>query len=402
MGRKRWAGLAIFFFLFILGYKITQNPFAPDVGTPGFIVPDNPIPVNMSQAKIPEGGLVKNELMENRFLHLPPGFEIKVYSSGLGGARLMALDKNGDLFLSQTKKGRISVLQDLDNDGMSDGITVFIDGLNQPHGIAFKGDWLYVAENDRVVRIKDSDNDLRADLMETIIENLPSGGIHFTRTIGFGPDGNLYISVGSSCNVCEDDPRRAAILQYDKKGGSEKVYASGLRNSVGFVWNKNTGEMHATDNGRDLLGDDIPPDEVNIIRDGGHYGWPYCLGQNIPDPKYGDDSRCMDKEPPLVEFQAHSAPLGLRFYDEREFPERYEGNLFVAYHGSWNRREPTGYKVVSINFDEATPRVEDFIIGWLTEDGEKWGRPVDILFDEGGMFISDDFSGTVYKVEYMG
>ncbi len=340
--------------------------------------------------------------LEGRMLRLPPGFKISAYASGLGNARFMALDDGGNIYLSQPKEGKISVLRDKDGDGVADEIVVYAEGLNLPHGLAFDGDWLYVAENDKVERLRDEDGDLRADKKELIVGNIPGPGGHYTRTIGFGPDDKMYVSVGSSCNVCEDDPRRAAILQYDKDGGNEKIFSRGLRNSVGFVWHPSTGEMWATDNGRDWLGDDLPPDEINVVEEDEHYGWPYCYGQRIPDPKFDDPAFCTTTEPPAVELQAHSAPLGLRFYEGDIFPEEYRGNLFVAYHGSWNREVPTGYKVVRIRFHEGKPVVEDFIVGWLVGE-EKWGRPVDILVGkDGSMYISDDHAGVVYRVRYEG
>jgi glucose/arabinose dehydrogenase len=412
MSAGRWIIPAILLLLFLMFAKDIFGPFAPNIGTPGLLAPDQPTPMETPRVLEPEGGLIAQRLevpnrwsdsrFDGRELFLPSGFEISLYASGLSGARFMALDSQGKIYLSQTGEGKISVVSDSDLDGVADDVITFAESLNKPHGLAFDEDWLYVAENDRVVRMRDIDGDYRADQTETVITGLPSGGGHFTRTLGIGPDGKIYVSVGSSCNVCEDDARRAAVLQFEKDGSSEKVFASGLRNSVGFVWHPETGEMYATDNGRDLLGDDLPPEEINIVVEGGNYGWPYCYGQRIADPKYGDSSKCADTLPPFVELQAHSAPLGLRFYEAGMFPERYQGALFVAYHGSWNRREPTGYKLVSIHFNGEAPIVEDFIVGWLVDDG-KWGRPVDILIaDDGSIIMSDDSGGALYRVTYEG
>jgi glucose/arabinose dehydrogenase len=236
---------------------------------------------------------------------------------------------------------------------------------------------------------------------ETVISGLPSGG-HGTRTIGFGPDGKLYLAIGSSCNVCEeDDERRAAILRFNADGSDQELYASGLRNTVGFTWNPMNGELWGVDNGRDGLGDDLPPEEVNNILQGKNYGWPYCYGSWQVDPEFEDDRQqarfCEATEPPLVEMQAHSAPLGLRFLSDPAWPAAWQGNLFIAFHGSWNRSVPTGYKVVRVDREG---RVEDFITGWLDEDsGDAWGRPVDILFANNRMYISDDSSGSIYMVQ---
>jgi len=412
MSKWRWTILSLALITFIAVIWFVKTPFAPDFGTPDLLAPDTVTPQSTPPVFQPAGGLHPQPLQvparwsdsqfDGRKLNLPTGFEASVYATGVTGARFMAYDNDGALYVTQTREGKISAVIDSDSDGAADEIIIYAEDLNQPHGLAFQGGWLYVAENDRVIRMRDTDGDYRADDRETVITGLPSGGGHFTRTIGFGPDNLIYVSVGSSCNICEDDPRRAAILRYNRDGTGEEVYASGLRNSVGFVWHPKTGEMFASDNGRDLLGDDLPPEEINIVSEGGDFGWPYCYGQNTPDPKYNDPSKCIDTLPPFVELQAHSAPLGLRFYTGQGFPEKYGGALFVTYHGSWNRREPTGYKIVSIHFDGGAPVVEDFATGWLV-GGEKWGRPVDIIVaGDGAMIVSDDFGGTLYRVAYKG
>ena len=335
---------------------------------------------------------------------LPPDFEIELFAPNLGPVRFMASGPSGTVFVSVPRAGRILALPDRDGDGAADTTIVFAVGLNLPHGLAFRDGDLYVAETDGVVRLRDQDGDLRADDRETIIEGLPADGGHWTRTLGFGPDGKLYVSIGSSCNVCiEEDPRRAAIVQYDPDGTGARIYATGLRNSVGIAWHPETGEMWATDNGRDWLGDDQPPDEINIVGDGGFYGWPYCYGQSIVDPEYGDLDRCAAARSSAVELQAHSAPLGLAFYTGMQFPDVYQGDLFVAYHGSWNRSVPTGYKVVRVRMVEGTPvEVEDFATGWLRE-GTAWGRPVDILvWTDGSLLASDDRAGAIYRIRYTG
>mgnify|MGYP001587956624 CR=1 FL=1 len=334
-----------------------------------------------------------------RSIYLPEGFQINIYAAGLDGARFMTVGPEGDIYLSEMGAGRIVVLPDRDGDGVADDAITYADGLDRPHGLAFYNGSLYAAETGRVLRLPDADGDLRADLQEVIIPDLPARGGHITRTIGFGPDGMLYVSVGSSCNVCEDDPRRAAILRFTPDGRNEEVYAPGLRNAVGFLWRPGTGELWATDNGRDMLGDDIPPDEVNIVAQGRHYGWPYCYGDRVADPAFDRAEFCEGTEPPLVKLQAHSAPLGLRFYTGIKFPEEYRGDLFVALHGSWNRRVPTGYKVVRVRLSDP-PTVEDFATGWLV--GERaWGRPVDILVGkDGALYVSDDYAGAVYRISY--
>jgi len=235
------------------------------------------------------------------------------------------------------------------------------------------------------------------------------GGGHFTRTLKFGPDDRLYVSIGSSCNVCvEKDERRAAIYTLNRDGSDFKKFASGLRNTVFFDWSYVDGRMWGTDMGRDLLGDDIPPDEINILEEGKNYGWPNCFGKNIHDTNFDKNvyiqDPCLDKTPPVVEMQAHSAPLGLAFVPEEGWPEDFWYDLIVAFHGSWNRSVPTGYKLVRIKLDaqgnyEGT---EDFVTGWL-QGNSALGRPVDILIQSGGtMFVSDDKAGVIYKISYTG
>ena len=344
------------------------------------------------------------------FIELPENFEINIfadldvssiaYPGPNAGPRFMAF-KNGILYLSVSKQGKVVALPDTNKDGKADEIVIVIDNLNNPHGLAFYEDWLYIAEEDKVIRIKDANNDLvyESKTLEIVVDNLPKGG-HWTRTIKIF-NGSLYLSVGSSCNVCnEKDNRRAAISKCSLEGDCE-IFASGTRNAVGFVFHPVTNEIYATENSRDRIGEDIPPDEINIIKENGNYGWPYCYGNNIPDP-FGKDipaSLCIGKEPSFIDLQAHSAPLGMAFYFGQQFPQEYEGKLFVAYHGSWNRKVPTGYKIVVI--DVESKEVKDFATGWLTDKFKVLGRPVDVIVDEeGSLFVSDDNAGLVYKIIY--
>jgi len=239
--------------------------------------------------------------------------------------------------------------------------------------------------------------------LEVLINDLPTGG-HFTRTIKVR-NNSLFISIGSSCNVCyEKDERRAAIIRCDLNGTGCRVFARGLRNAVGFIFHPVTGKMYSTDNGRDWLGENLPPDEINLVEDGKNYGWPVCYGKNIHDTDFDKNvyirNPCMEpfEMPSLVDLQAHSAPLGLAFYYGNSFPQEYRGDLFVAYHGSWNRLEPTGYKIVSIDMDTFT--VKDFATGWLDGTNVR-GRPVDIIVaDDGSLLVSDDNAGKIYRIYY--
>lgn len=344
---------------------------------------------------------------------LPEGFNIEVFADDLGessfstpgpnpGARFMMM-KDGVLFVTITNQDRVVALQDTNNDGKSDSMTTVIEGLNSPHGIDFSDGWFYIAEEHRVIRAQDTNGDLV--LEENTIEHLvdlPSGEGHFTRTVKIH-NGTMFISVGSSCNVCfEDDDRRASILVCNIDGSECETFASGLRNAVGFVFHPETGEMYATENGRDFLGDDLPPDEINVVQLGRDYGWPICYGKNIHDTNFDKNvyirDPCADKVSSLVDLQAHSAPLGLAFYFGNNFPQDYVGDLFVAYHGSWNRNDPTGYKIARVDME--TLEVSDFATGWL-QNNNVLGRPVDIVVaDDGSMFVSDDNAGKIYRIFY--
>jgi glucose/arabinose dehydrogenase len=241
--------------------------------------------------------------------------------------------------------------------------------------------------------------------IEVVIDDLPSGG-HNTRTVLFSPDWRwLYVSIGSSCNVCiEEDPRRAAIMRYTPDGGDEIIFAKGLRNAVGITFRPETGELWATNNGRDWLGDNEPPETVYHVQQGDDAGWPRCHAGRIVDPDFGESGACRGVSAPEIEMQAHSAPLGLTFYTGQQFPEAYRGDLFIAFHGSWNRTVPTGYKVVRVPMQGGTPgAVEDLAVGWLRDDGSQWGRPVDLVTgSDGSLYVSDDGEGRIYRIYYTG
>jgi glucose/arabinose dehydrogenase len=344
-------------------------------------------------------------------LKLPPGFSIGIFARGLQGARVLALDPGGNLLVSLTSQGRVVALPDTNGDGVADAVVTVLDGLNQPHGLAFEpgeDPRLYVAETDQVAAY-DYDPLLLTATYQQKIADLPPGGRHFTRSLLFLPaarDHRLLISVGSSCDACEEsDPHRAKILAADADGGELSTFASGLRNSVFMAVHPLSKLVWATEMGRDDLGDNWPPDEINIILEGSHYGWPYCYGKRLHDDKCDPTGThrefCKDTIPSFIDVPAHSAPLGLAFFPP-EWPQEFRHDLLVAYHGSWNRAVPTGYKVVRYKLDAAGNfvDVEDFITGWLTPQGAL-GRPVDILITPSGViYISDDQAGVVYRVVY--
>ena len=314
-------------------------------------------------------------------MKLPPGFAISIFAREVKGARVLALDPNGNLLVSLTSQGRVVALPDKNDDGVADAVVTVLDGLNKPHGLAFGPEEqprLYVAETGRVAAF-DYDPERLTATSEQKIADLPPGGRHFTRSLRFLPgarDRRLLISVGSSCDACEEeDPRHAKILAVDvEDGGDPETFASGLRNSVFMAVHPRSKHVWATEMGRDYLGDNLPPDEINIILEGRNYGWPYCYGKRLyddkTDPAGAHREFCKDTIPSFIDIPAHSAPLGLAFFPA-EWPQEFRHDLLVAFHGSWNRTEPTGYKVVRYKLDAAGNfiDVEDFITGWLTPAG---------------------------------
>jgi len=339
-------------------------------------------------------------------ISLPPGFGISIFAQGLRDPRMMALGSDGYLYVAERGAGRIVRLPDRDHDGVADAVVVVAEDLSAPSSIAFYRDGsLYVGETKRVLRLSAPDERGLFQEQQVIVDGLPSGG-HNTRTVLFSPDwSSLFVSIGSSCNVCvEEDQRRATIMRYNPDGSGEQVYAQGLRNAVGITFRPGSGELWATNNGRDRLGDDQPPETVYQIREGDNAGWPYCHSGRIVDPDYGSPTACDGVVAPAVEMQAHSAPLGLTFYSGSQFPEEYWGDLFIAFHGSWNRAVPTGYKLVRVPMqDGRAGQVRDFATGWLRANSSQWGRPVDVLTGAGGsLFVSDDSGGTIYRIFYAG
>lgn len=335
-------------------------------------------------------------------LTLPYGLDVTIFAKDLPSARVLKFARNGDLYVSQLAEGQVTRL-DVEN-GVVIRQTAMFTGLNNPHGLAFDPqdpETLYIAEEDKLSSV---DLAMTNELIKIL--DLDTGGLHVSRTINFGPDGRLYLSSGSSCNVCdEESTQRAKIHTVDIVAGTLTDFARGLRNSVFFTWHPNTGEMWATDMGRDFLGDDLPPDEINIVKEGSNYGWPICYGQNIHDTDFDKNvyirNPCMEpfETGSFVDLPAHAAPLGLAFIP-KSWPEEYHDDLLVAVHGSWNRSEPTGYKIIRIKLDAkgAYEGMEDFVSGWLTDDGAL-GRPVDVVFGpDDALYVSDDKAGVIYRM----
>ncbi len=369
----------------------TPVPGGPEPGVPGAVTLN--IPASLSDQK--------NFTVARQF-NLPPGFEVSLFSAGLGAARFMAFSPQGDLYVSLPRLGKVWAMPDHDHDGVADEVITFAEGLKNPHGLAWHDGYLYIAAEDQVVRGRDDDGDMRADGLETVVPGIPSGQGHWTSTVVFGQDGKMYLSIGSSCNNCEEsDPRRASIMRYNPDGSGGEQFARGLRNAVGLGWHPQTGELWVTVNGRDELGDDVPPEMITSVDPGSDFGWPRCHVGRIEDPELGFGGSCQGIVSPDVEIQAHTAPLGMEFYTAEAFPAEYRG-LFVALHGSWNRSEEVGYKVILVHLDAAGGgRIYDFLTGSL-EQG-MWSRPVDIVqAPDGSLFISDDGAGAIYRVRYVG
>lgn len=335
-------------------------------------------------------------------LRLPPGFTISVVTDEIDNARQMALGSNGTLFVGTRKAGKVyGVPRALTEDPGK--VVILARGLTMPSGIAFRGGALYVGARETILRFSDIESNLVRNAPATVVTDaLPDKSHHGWKYLGFGPDGALYVPVGAPCNIClSEDPRFASILRMNADNGQTTVFASGIRNTVGFDWHPQTAQLWFTDNGRDMLGDDVPAEEINVATSAGmHFGYPYVHAGDINDPKFGKDADPADYASPVMKIQAHSAALGVAFYTGAQFPQRYADALFVAEHGSWNRSSKVGYRVSVVTFDETGSHYSPFITGWL--QGEKnWGRPNDVLMaPDGSLLISDDQAGAVYRVRY--
>jgi glucose/arabinose dehydrogenase len=348
-------------------------------------------------------------------IKLPPGFSIDVYAQEVPNAREMTLGANGTLFVGSRSARAVYAIVDRDRDQKADQVFTIARDLNDPNGVAFRDGALYVAEISRISRYDGIESRLEKPPAPVVVnKELPTETHHGQKFIAFGPDGLLYVPVGAPCNVCEraDDPRFATIMRMKPDGTGLEVFASGVRNTVGFDWHPSTREMWFTDNGRDLLGDDIPPDELNRApRKGMAFGFPYCHAGEVLDPEFGVKRPCAGFEPPARKLDPHGAAIGMRFYTGSMFPPEYRNQIFIAEHGSWNRTTPIGYRVMVAKLQGNTvTSFTPFAEGWLqgvasrqgaTTRGQAWGRPADVLvMPDGALLVSDDTAGVIYRISY--
>lgn len=347
-------------------------------------------------------------------LTVPAGFEVSIFAQDLSNPRIMVYGDDGTLYVSQRIPGNVIALSDTDGDGVADGAPrVVASGIPLAHGLTVHDSHLYIAANKSIFRaVINADGSVGEP--QVLVDNLPEAGQHSARTIGFGPDGLLYINIGSPCNVCINSiPEHATILRGPADFATRSVFASGLRHTIGFAWHPVTGQLWGLDHGIDTLGDDVPPEELNLLERGNNYGWPYCYGDNQANdftdgypPGRTREEFCADATAPTLPYQAHSAPIGFTFYTGSQFPADYSNDGFAVMRGSWNRNEATGFKVVRVLFDDngQPTGFEDFMTDFLIEDGmAQFGRPAGIVVaPDGSLLVSEDSNNIIYRIAYTG
>lgn len=388
------AVLGIGIILFLVGFEQNQKTEAQN-----FTTPNSTNKRNISNASA-EVKLDKIKLPEN--------FKIDVWAADIPNARQMAISEEGVVFVGSRQEGAVYAVIDEDGDGKADTKFTLAEDLQMPNGVAYKEGDLYVAEVSRIIRFKDIKNNLNTPKYEVVYNGYPTETHHGWKFIAFGPDGMLYVPVGAPCNICKsEDEIFASITRLDatSPNPTPEIVAHGVRNSVGFDWDPKTGDMWFTDNGRDMMGDDVPNCELNHITEAGqHFGYPYWHEGTVKDPEFGDKGGpASDYVAPAAKMGAHVAPLGMRFYGGSMFPADYKNRAIIAKHGSWNRSKKSGYVLTSIDVDGSTASGEkEFATGWLDEDAqEAWGRPVDVQeLKDGSLLVSDDMAGVIYRITY--
>ena len=342
-------------------------------------------------------------------LALAAGFQVRVFARNLGKPRMMAVAEDGTVYVTRPDQNDVVALQDNDHDGHAERTFIVVRNLEKVHGIAIHRGYLYLAAPKKLYFAPLLEGGTAGEA-RVLVDDLPDGGQHGNRTIAFGPNG-LYLSVGSTCNACnETNLENATLLRFEAGMRDRRIFARGLRNTIGFDWHPETGELWGMDHGSDWRGDDQPPEELNRLQSGKDYGWPFCYADRkvdklvpaVPKGKTKEE-HCATTEPPVLTYQAHSAPIAMLFYRSTQFPQEFRGDAFVAMHGSWNRKQPVGYKVVRIRFKEGRPvQVEDFLTGFLSQqDGSYFGRPAGLaVAREGSLLVSDDANGVIYIVSH--
>jgi len=395
---------------------ITATPTtAPPTSTPGPVIGSASPQTVTGNTFVTETRAYSDALMNQ--LILPPGFRINVFANNLGNARMIAVSDTGMIYVSRPAQSDIIMLTDANMDGQPDApeFTVVASGIPFVHGLAIRDNQLYIA-GEKAIYVAEMMDDGSLSTLQTVTENLPDGDQHTRRTLAFGPDGTLYVALGSSCNACiETNQENATIITVPLDGSGRTIFASGLRNSMGFDWHPQTSELWAMDHGTDWRGDDSPPEELNRIQSGSHYGWPFCYGIRQVDEYlpydlqairgFSNEEFCGSTVPPVLTYQAHSAPIDLMFYDGTQFPAEYTTDAFVTMRGSWNRFPATGYKVVRVHFENGQPvSFSDFVSGFLIENGTaNFARPAGLaVAPDGSLLFTDDTNGIVYRVSYAG
>lgn len=343
---------------------------------------------------------------ELKNIQLPEGFRIELFADSVTNARAMCWGTKGTLFVGTRDEGVVHALKDTDGDGTADERYIVAKGLNMPVGVAFRDGDLYISAVDRIVKLVGIEDHLAVPPPPVVVtDRFPDKEHHGWKYIAFGPDGDLYVPVGAPCNIClSEDSIFATITKIDKDGGDLRIVAHGVRNSVGFDWHPLTGELWFSENGRDWLGDDSPDCELNhVTSPGQHFGYPFCHAGSVADPEFGKQRSCGEFVTPAAKLGPHVAPLGVRFYTGKVFPEKYHNALFIAEHGSWNRAAPIGYRLaVAFPQPDGTATTEIFAEGWLN-GSRTTGRPVDVInAPDGSILVSDDAADKIYRIRYVG
>ncbi|MGV3539203.1 MAG: PQQ-dependent sugar dehydrogenase [Rufibacter sp.] len=385
-------------FTFLSFISCSSDKSAPEKGEKASAAAQDTVSEEVTERPSADASLEK--------ISLPDGFQISYFAQKVVNARSMVLGPDGTLYVGSRSKGNVYALPDRNKDGRADEVITIASGLKMPNGVALRNGALYVAEVSRITRYDNIAANLKKPPKPVVVyDKFPTEEHHGWKYIAFGPDDKLYVPVGAPCNIClKKEPVYASITRMNPDGSGFEVFAHGVRNTVGFDWHPQTKELWFTDNGRDLMGDNIPPDELNHApRKGMHFGYPFCHAGEILDPEFGKGKNCADYVKPVQNLNPHGGTLGMEFYTGTMFPENYKNQIFIAEHGSWNRTEKIGYRISLVRFTaQGQPQFVPFAAGWL-QNGKEWGRPVDVeMMPDGSLLISDDMNDAIYRITYTG